>query len=400
MELLSDFDKSQLVDKQGTTASTTLNHIDSILTELVRVRGLVSLDESGSEAALQSLPLFLKRGQAASLESHKSLHSAASKVAKAVEKRFKQDANLDLIWNPRALSTTTKEHTLNKAIEQHLIREGRFSLAARFAHEAQLSSSSSQTTESSDDALNAKFNDMFSILSHIKQFNLDPAINWVNSHSTQLAHIDSTLEFSVTRLQFLKLLFGVAGVSSGDRNAALQYAQLKFNAFKDQHMKEIQKLMCCLLYTSKINQSPYKALTETTAWSDLSHQFTRDFCLLLSLPAESPLHTCISVGVNALPTIIKMSSILKEQSGLEWSSTGELPVEIPLLDRQRFHSVFACPVSKELGTKENPPMMMVCGHVVCNESLKRLGKGSMTNKFKCPYCPSEGKGEQAILIHF
>ncbi len=30
-----------------------------------------------------------------------------------------------------------------------------------------------------------------------------------------------------------------------------------------------------------------------------------------------------------------------------------------------FYSIFACPVSKEQSSEENPPMMLPCGHVLC-----------------------------------
>ena len=80
-----------------------------------------------------------------------------------------------------------------------------------------------------------------------------------------------------------------------------------------------------------------------------------------------------------------MSSVLKGSMALEWQSRGELPVEIPLLDKQRFHSVFTCPVSKEQSTDENPPMMLLCGHVICKEPLNRLGKANLNAKFKVTF---------------
>lgn len=51
-------------------------------------------------------------------------------------------------------------------------------------------------------------------------------------------------------------------------------------------------------------------------------------------------------------------------------------VEIPLPPHLRFHSTFACPVSKEQGTEENPPTLLQCGHVLCLETIMRLAKGT------------------------
>ena len=50
-------------------------------------------------------------------------------------------------------------------------------------------------------------------------------------------------------------------------------------------------------------------------------------------------------------------------------------IEIPLLPENRYHSVFACPVSKDQSTEQNPPMMS-CGHVVSKDNLQKLSKAS------------------------
>jgi hypothetical protein len=49
-------------------------------------------------------------------------------------------------------------------------------------------------------------------------------------------------------------------------------------------------------------------------------------------------------------------------------------MEIPLPASRRYHSVFVCPVAKEQATEDNPPMMLVCGHTVAAESLKKMMK--------------------------
>ena len=140
--------------------------------------------------------------------------------------------------------------------------------------------------------------------------------------------------------------------------------------------------MCALLFAKRLKTSPYADFLDPHAATDVQSCFSRDFCALLGLSPSSPLLVSSTVGSTALPVLMKMTSILKGQKALEWQSRGELPVEIPLLDTQRFHSVFTCPVSKEQSTNENPPMMLLCGHVICKEPLSRLAKGNPNAKFK------------------
>lgn len=158
--------------------------------------------------------------------------------------------------------------------------------------------------------------------------------------------------------------------------------------------------MCALIYFNKLDSCPYSQLVNVeTHWLDLIHTFCRDFCTLQGLGLE-PLSTAVTVGSLALPTIGKMASIMKVQPGLEWTSHGELAMTIPLPEQYSYHTIFACPVSKEQATGVNPPMMMACGHVVGKESLLRLCKGNMNTRIKCPYCPSDSTASQALQVYF
>jgi hypothetical protein len=79
----------------------------------------------------------------------------------------------------------------------------------------------------------------------------------------------------------------------------------------------------------------------------------------------------LSAGVGALPAMRKLVAVMDSKHAY-WESMDELPVELPVASEYRFHSVFACPVSKEETTPSNPPMLLKCGHVICKSCVKKI----------------------------
>jgi hypothetical protein len=69
------------------------------------------------------------------------------------------------------------------------------------------------------------------------------------------------------------------------------------------------------------------------------------------------------LGKQALPMLLKLASVMVNKKH-EWHAMRQLPVEIELNKAFQFHSVFACPVSRDQSTAENPPMLLPCGHVL------------------------------------
>jgi hypothetical protein len=79
----------------------------------------------------------------------------------------------------------------------------------------------------------------------------------------------------------------------------------------------------------------------------------------------------LSAGVTALPAMRKLVNVMDSKLA-NWDSMEELPVEIPVANEHRFHTVFSCPVSKEESTPSNPPMLLKCGHVICKSCVKKI----------------------------
>ncbi len=257
--------------------------------------------------------------------------------------------------------------------------------------------------------LQEKFQNMYAILQSIKAHDLEPGIQWARDHSEALEERGSNLEFELCKLQFIWL--AKAGrenddgedeggekdgaAITGDLAAAFQYARDNFDRFHGRHLSDIERLAAALVFASNIRDSPYATVFETrAAFDDVASSFTREFCSLLGLSAESPLYVAATAGIIALPRLIKFIGATRSKR-TEWTTDNEMAFETPLPASMTYHSIFVCPVSKEQTTEANPPMRLPCGHVLASDSLRKLAKG---NKFKCPYCPAEGQLREARQI--
>ncbi|KAL7620284.1 hypothetical protein AAE478_009277 [Parahypoxylon ruwenzoriense] len=367
---------------------------------------------------LDGLNSNLKHVYKAQTEFNKSLKSAFSKAK----------GSLPTEHDPMK----SQSPLINRAIAMHLLREGQFTVASTFIDEAKpqtqsqpspstlRSTAASRRSSTQDDTiitdadipsdlsafqsqdLQSSFAEMYATLSSLKTHNLLPAINWARENCVELEARGSNLEFELCKLQFIWLFKGPAvnGLPNSPENGvsgALKYARDNFGRFQHRHLREIQQLTCAMVYHKNLPGSPYGHIFDISlAFEEVAASFTREFCSLLGLSAESPLYVAATAGTLALPQLVKYTTKTKAK-GTEWTTANELAFETPLPKSMMYHPIFVCPVSKEQTTGANPPMILPCGHVLARESLQRLAKGS---RYKCPYCPSEGitKDAEEIIL--
>lgn len=113
---------------------------------------------------------------------------------------------------------------------------------------------------------------------------------------------------------------------------------------------------------------------------------------------DSPLAVTIAAGSVALPPLLKLASVMAA-SGQDLSSCSQLPFEIELGQEFVYRSIFACPVSRDQSSADNPPKLLPCNHVLCEQSILKIAR-SRSRVFKCPYCPMEARPDNLRLLIF
>ena len=95
---------------------------------------------------------------------------------------------------------------------------------------------------------------------------------------------------------------------------AWQYARSAFGPFQQRYSKEIQRLIGAIAYAPNLYDSPYRCyFYNDSAWDDVATSFTREFCSLLGLSADSPLYIATTAGAIALPTLLKVHNIMEDK---------------------------------------------------------------------------------------
>ncbi|XP_057750687.1 protein RMD5 homolog isoform X1 [Arachis stenosperma] len=375
----------RVTKKQKLSSAKTQEMLDQIRQEiesaLDKMQSANNSDpEHNYKAVLNELKAnLLKIAPLSQMEgTQKELNVALSKYGKLLEKYF----NPDISKAYRNIDVDI--HTLNQIIANHFYRQELFDIGDHFVSVVGEPESAS--------TMKAPFLEMYQILEAIKNQNLEPALNWASMNSDKLAQSGSDIVLKLHSMQFVKIL------QNGTRDEALHYARTHLSPFASSHMAEIQKLMASLLWTGKLDRSPYHALLSGSNWDKLAEDLKREFCNLLGQSYNSPLSVTVAAGVQVLPPLLKFMNVMAGKKQ-EWQTMNQLPVPVELDREFQFHSIFVCPVSKEQATEDNPPMLMSCGHVLCKQSILKMSKNH-TKMFKCPYCPFDIDAVQCRQLYF
>jgi hypothetical protein len=327
----------------------------------------------------------------------KELHGAIAKLGKALERAFDlgADAGRALTPAPEAEAGEQAAATLT-AVLHHLLREGEPEAARALAAEAGVPL---------PDALAAPFAAVHAVLARLRARDLAPALAWAAEHRAALAEggAGARLELRLHSLGFVAALRSSptgGGGAGGGAPAALAYARAHLGPFHAAFPRETQRLMGALLFAGR-PPGPYADLFDDARWGEAGHELSRLACRLMGQAYESPLAVAVAAGAVALPPLLKVAAVMERAGQLVGGlrALGQLPIELELGPQFVFRSIFACPVSKDPATPDNPAALLPCGHMLCQQSVLKIARGR-SKILKCPYCPTEARVDNLRTLVF
>ncbi|CAG4953282.1 unnamed protein product [Colias eurytheme] len=383
----------QDLDKATTKFTGISDHTNKVLQDLItQVENLKQeISQQPENEKLSEAQAMLVTELAATLKQtvfqmsteHRELHATVSRVGKSIDRHFIADY-ASVAPKAESFCNDTNRPIMEQAIAQHLYRQGLEEVGDIFVAEAQIPPVERTCT----------FAQLQRCAAALAEGDPSLALEWVEKRSQELAH--SPLPFTLHRMQALKLAREQGVV------AAIEYARRQFPAHAARHERQLQAAVCALAWcTPGAPPAPahYAHLLDPRALGlEASELFISEACSALRLAALSPLAGGVAAGARVLPALHDIRNKMAHPHVIAAWADDELPLEVELgADGGGYHSVFACPILRQQASDANPPMRLLCGHVISRDALNKLAMGV---KLKCPYCPMEQSPAEARQIYF
>jgi hypothetical protein len=297
---------------------------------------------------------------------HKDSFAYIAKLSKDIEKAFPLNPEVLQCHKEKPLNETL----LLKIISDYLIREGYFSSAEVLEEETKVDTDAENTRE--------LYKNIYTLLNSLETGDIDTAMAIIQYHSDILGEARHNMIFNLHKLKFLQFL------RQARTQEAVEYARVNIQPFQNTHLNEIQHLMCACIFLNQTENSPYAELLDSNYDKNIAKEIATEWCRIIGLPSQSPLLTATTAGTEVIPELMQMSSVL---NNMIWKAS--LPVELKIKPENQFHSIFVCPVTRQIATPDNPPVLLPCGHVIARQSADSLLSNYARRKFKCPTCPTE-----------
>ncbi|CBY15153.1 unnamed protein product [Oikopleura dioica] len=299
--------------------------------------------------------------------------------------------------------------SLTKSIIEHLYCSGYSDIAKTLENESKID------LYSGDSKKKELFIELATMIIAIRNGDFETSLSWIKLNRDKI-NPSSHFEWKIRRCQYCRMLIDKDSKLEDLISMSRLMTSSKSEDQGDSDATEVSKLMSALLFRKNLEEN--KDLSQfvnsfANSIAEICDELISDFSSVhaLSQLRYEHLMSAHAAGCHALPALVGINSVFEQRNMSLTKVFGNdnylsddrpevLPIEIKLPKRLRYHSVFSCPILREQTTLENPPMRLICGHVISKDARDKLASNSHTQGkiIKCPYCPTEQKADQAQAL--
>ncbi|KAJ3447085.1 e3 ubiquitin-protein transferase maea [Anaeramoeba flamelloides] len=257
----------------------------------------------------------------------------------------------------------------------------------------------------------------------LSKHDLSIPLKWCLINRSKLKKIDSRFEFQLKKQQFIEIM------RKGNRTKAINYARKNFPPWVGKCFPEIKRVMGLLAFATPNEQSPipieekepfemlpkrYQLLYGEHSWKKLNEAFQREHVILFGLSESPSIEVEFKSGICALKTAScqnshkpnqnKKTKEKEEQKDLEINSFDQkmkvlkssgnngtnsigqrntnCPICHPIVNKiaENYprnlitHSLIICPLSGQIMTPDNPPMICPNGNAYSLDEMKKMAE--------------------------
>lgn len=296
-----------------------------------------------------------------------------NRAAKLIDKAYPCEISTEDLAKITALETAENKSLLDFAVFVHLMQQDPEAALAMIEECDTLESDAKETY------VNLAY--CFDMTDQLKLGSFDPVLEWLENDLFLSDDQKLELNFDIQRANIL-LTFS----KTRDRQLAITQIRETLIQYFDKRESDIAELPTVIaIWDAPKGNSTYGEDLTQRSLSALSKLVREIYYRELQLSPISPLPKAYFAGSECLRAYPKALKLIKSRNAT-WTTTTQLPMEVPLPPDLCFHPVFVCPISKEETSKDNPPVRLNCGHIFAKSSTDELLKYSPRDA-KCPYCP-------------
>jgi len=319
--------------------STTLDDLAG-KGDLTKEEACISLDK-----LIAKLNGLKRKVEESKREEDEHLHRFRSRLQHLNTFHNKDDPESIATWNGMRL---------DRVLVDFMLREGLYDTAIKLAQQANI-----MDLVDIDIFISSR-----KVIEGLTRHDCSEALQWCADNRSKLKKVKSNLEFSLRIQEFIELVRAQKLVQ------AIGYARKHLAPSAATNMKDIQKAMATLAFSTDTKCERYRPMFDPLRWAELIEQFKHDCYELFSLTSTPLLAISLEAGLSAIKTTLCGDPDTKNVNCPTCNEKFNKIAQVH--SALHSHSRLVCRVTGEIMSDDNPPMVLPNNEAYSRKAIMQI----------------------------